>query len=131
MLSGLAQLDTAEPLNVAYEWPVGDGNCAKLAVVCRHPRDNAQREVHLCWQNAAGMFGTAPFILGFDAARGIGKAEMRFLCLENPVPRTETATRAFASEMVMALVARAMELNGSLEIGIGSVPGGSTAHGNA
>jgi hypothetical protein len=33
--------------------------------------------------------------------------------------------------MVMALVARAMELNGSLEIGVGSASGGSTAHGNA
>jgi hypothetical protein len=56
---------------------------------------------------------------------------MRFPRLENPVPRTETATRAFASDMVSAPVARALELNGSPEIGVGSVPGGSTAPGNA
>ena len=131
MLSGLAELDRAEPLNIAYEWPVDDGKIAKLAVVCCDPRDNAQREVHLCWQNAAGKFGTAPIILGFDATRGIAEAEMRFLCLENPVPRTETATRAFVSDMFTALVARAMELNSSLEIGVGPFPGGPMAHGNA
>ncbi|MBK1669936.1 hypothetical protein CKO28_18025 [Rhodovibrio sodomensis] len=126
MLSSLAAPDNADPLQVAYEWPVDDGKSAKLALVCRNPSDNAQREVHLCWQNAEGKFGTAPIILCFNATGGIAEAEMRFLQLENQVPRTENATRAFVSNMVTALVARAMERKGSLEVSVGTFPGSPT-----